>query len=116
MNYCPLGSLHTIIPDPVLLKKKPKNNGQAYGDSMDIPEPALWKWLEDMAKACQLMDEGVDPSDKIVADVGKRTIVHRDVKPPNMFFDLPSSEKGNWPSYPIATLGDFGKSAPLIDT
>lgn len=115
MNYCPHGSLHEIIPNQVLVNKKPKNNGEAYGDFLDVPEPALWKWLEDMTKALQLMEEGVDPSDEIASVVGQRTIVHRDIKPANLFFDLPSGKDGDWPSYPIATLGDFGKLSPIIN-
>jgi serine/threonine protein kinase len=79
-------------------------------DGYDIPEPLLWKWFEDLAKACRLMDEEQDLSnDPKDPRPGLSAIVHRDIKPSNVFLDLPSGVGGDWPSYPIATMGDFGE-------
>lgn len=110
--------MHRANPGPQqrpAAKKGKKTNNRPldmYDDGREVPEPLVWKWFEDLAKACVLMEKGKDlPSDATSRLSGQHTIVHRDIKPPNIFLDLPSTEDGEWPGYPVATLGDFGKSS-----
>lgn len=114
MTYCPLGCLTDAIverPEAGPLEKKDSDwlQTEVYTDSYNTPEPILWKWLEDMAKACQLMEKGVVLRTGSGEPLVPRIIVHRDIKPDNIFLDLPSEVDGDWPGYPIATLGDWGK-------
>lgn len=115
MNYCPAGSLHDAIPatpEPPAAKKGRKGKAQSqgvYNDRSDVPEPLLWKWFEDLAKSCLLLEQGKDHTDDLTdRRSGHHVIVHRDIKPANLFLDRPSGNHGDWPDYPIATLGDFG--------
>jgi serine/threonine protein kinase len=116
MNYCPHGSMHNAnprapdLPAPKKGKKAQKQPLEIYKDGRDIPEPLVWKWFEDLAKACVLLEEGKDiQNDPTGRLSGHHVIVHRDIKPANIFLDLPSNVDGDWPDYPVATLGDFGK-------
>lgn len=116
MNYCPFGSMHKANPGaqerpaPRKTKKTTEKAPEIYDDGREVPEPLLWKRFEDLAKACILMENGKvlqsDPSSRLS---GQHVIVHRDIKPPNIFLDTPSQEYGDWPEYPVATLGDFGE-------
>ena len=69
-----------------------------------IPEPVLWKWLEDLTEASLLMSTGAAPQSAGVD--GWKKIVHCDFKPSNVFLDNPDAEL--WRSYPQAIVGDFG--------
>lgn len=115
MNYCPLGSMEIVFPDyPEFSEPEEGEPAVDYDtivfkDSRDVPEPLVWKWLEDLAKACGLMEEGVNVSKDPSDPAGHRVILHRDIKPGNIFLDLASDTDGDWPAYPIATLGDFGQ-------
>jgi serine/threonine protein kinase len=117
MNYCPAGTIRDAIPavegvHNVKIKGALEKIGppEIINDGYDIPEPLLWKWFEDLAKACRLMDEEQDFSnDPKDPRPGLNTIVHRDIKPSNVFLDLPSNVVGDWPSYPVAIMGDFGE-------
>jgi len=116
MNYCPLGSMHSANPGrherlvPKKARKAKDESQEIYNDGKDIAEPLVWKWFEDLAKACLLLEKGKDlPSGSVSRLSGHHVIVHRDIKPPNIFLDLPSGIDGDWPEYPVATLGDFGK-------
>lgn len=108
MNYCPLGPLDDATPK-VYVENKSRLT-EVYDDDFDVPEPLVWKWLEDLAKACLLLERGQDfTNDKHARQKCRHVIVHRDIKPGNVFLDLASNESGDWPTYPIATLGDFGE-------
>ena len=123
MNYCPFGSMHKANPKaqdrpaPRKTKKTTENVPEIYDDGREIPEPLVWKWFEDLAKACVLLENGKnhtnDPTGRLS---GQHAIVHRDIKPENIFLDVPSEEYGEWPGYPKATLGDFGEYSrtPMI--
>ena len=107
MTYCPLGSLADAIPP--MLEKEPFDLTEVFNDEFDVPEPLVWKWLEDLAIACRLLHEGKDLVEVYPGQqTGQHVIVHRDIKPGNVFLDLPD-EESDWPTYPIATLGDFGE-------
>ena len=110
MTYCPAGALHDAIP--AVEEFRPKNASQIEVDGFDVPESLCWKWFEDLAKACELLETGMDfgdpPKDPLDDRRGQNLIVHRDIKPMNVFLDLPSGKDNHWPAYPVATLGDFG--------
>lgn len=116
MTYCPAGALHDAIPAVYESDKKPNKKKDAppiiQADGFDVPESLCWKWFEDLAKACELLDTGMDfgdpPNDPLDPRRGQQFIVHRDLKPMNVFLDLPSGKDNHWPAYPVATLGDFG--------
>lgn len=116
MNYCPFGSMHSANPatperlGPRKGKKTKDKPLDIYNDGLEVPESLVWKWFEDLAKACVLMEKGKDfPSDSVSRQSGQHTIVHRDIKPDNIFLEPPSKVDGDWPEYPVAILGDFGK-------
>jgi len=76
----------------------------------DLPESTLWKWMEDLTMACMLIAQvevgkGEGGKEKVKAKT--YTMVDRDFKYDNVFLDL-ADEDGDWPSYPVARLGDFG--------
>lgn len=87
----------------------PTPDKEVIADGRDIPEPLVWKWLEDLAVACELLQNGVDKRHGPAEPKVNYTIVHRDIKPHNFFLDLPSEVNGDWPGYPIAVMGDFGQ-------
>jgi len=75
-----------------------------YKGPTKIPEPAMWKWFEDLTEACLLMSKGAEP--KSDAKDGWKKIVHCDLKSQNIFLDNPDAKL--WKSYPQAMMGDFG--------
>jgi serine/threonine protein kinase len=78
-----------------------------YKNINKIPEPALWKWFQDLTEAGLLLSTGAAPRSD--AALGWKKIVHCDFKPANVFLDTP--EKEHWRSYPPCHLGDFGLAA-----
>lgn len=84
----------------------------AYGDDNEVPEPTIWKWFEDLTEACLVMAYGRIPSpdENFIPDKSWKKIVHRDIKPLNIFLGSPSNKDNDWPTLPIAHLGDFGKT------
>ncbi|CZT17809.1 uncharacterized protein RCC_03645 [Ramularia collo-cygni] len=94
MEFCPYGDLAALSDHykPVM------------GLRLDgfVPEPFAWCVLENLVKAGLLMRQG-DLDQPIQ---GWEGIVHRDMKPPNLFMaDNPTDVYRN---YPIPKLGDFG--------
>lgn len=61
-----------------------------------------------LAKAAQVMYKG---SDAAASEGGWREVIHRDIKPGNVFLSEPSAAQGAaWPLYPAVKLADFGHS------
>jgi len=81
-----------------------KHTSRYQGTENFIPEPVLWKWLEDLTEASLLLSKGAAPPSDAVE--GWKKIVHCDFKPANVFLDNPDAEL--WRSYPQAVVGDFG--------
>ncbi|USW49280.1 Putative serine/threonine-protein kinase, active [Septoria linicola] len=69
-----------------------------------IPESFLWFLFSQMADACALMLDGWRYEVKL--GLPQDQIVHRDIKPGNIFLAANGSAK--FPGYPLAKLGDFG--------
>ena len=81
------------------------NLGKAQDDP--LPEPFIWFLLYRLANAAILMDERFRTPDNPEA-----AVVHLDLKPQNIFLDLPGSLGTNvdFFAYPPAFIGDFGLS------
>lgn len=95
-EFCSGGDWHSMI----------KNYFDAGTERPNIPEPALWYLLEGLAIAGLMMERGdVDGS---AAYNPHMQIVHRDIKPHNIFLAEPSKEL--YQGYPRSKLGDFGIS------
>ncbi|USW49060.1 Putative serine/threonine-protein kinase, active [Septoria linicola] len=95
MHFCGHGTLYDLI-----------QRYQSRDDLFDIPQPALWAIFDALTQACLLMERGT-PDLAQQPIVEWEQIVHKDIKPANIFLDEPSTA---WASgiYPNAVLGDFG--------
>ncbi|USW53820.1 Putative serine/threonine-protein kinase, active [Septoria linicola] len=90
MDFCPYGDLDSIYTS------YKKSRGEV------IPEPVLWYIFLRLAQSCLIMERG----DYITSRPGWPQIVHRDIKPPNVFLDVP--DPTFFPGYPIPKMADFG--------
>lgn len=68
-----------------------------------IPEPMLWCVFEMLTDAALVMERG----SLTARQKGWREVVHRDMKPDNVFFDHPTRDT-RYPAYATPVLGDFG--------
>ena len=82
-----------------------------------IPEPFLWSVLENLTGACLVLEHSNIPPNTLttgqsnqspLTNPGQSSIVHRDIKPQNIYLDNPSHT--NFPNYPRAILADLGFS------
>ena len=64
-----------------------------------VPEPFIWYIAEQLASAGNTMHIGFEDDDNA-------EIVHRDIKPGNVF--LAENDGAQYPAYPRPVLGDFG--------
>jgi serine/threonine protein kinase len=72
-----------------------------------IPEPFLWHVVESLAIAGLLLERGVVDGNPMR---NWETIVHRDLRPANIFFGDPDPERFN--RYPTPKIGDWGSGWP----
>ncbi|CAL8584530.1 hypothetical protein XPA_010121 [Xanthoria parietina] len=100
MEYCDGGDLVTFEEHHVL-------------NHTLIPEGFLWHTLTSLTSALAFLHTGVDRSDP---DRPKppnwRPILHRDIKPDNVFLKLPARPSNT--KYPTLVLGDFGLATPNL--
>jgi serine/threonine protein kinase len=76
-----------------------------------IPVRALWTFFRDLAKAACIMHLGRNPLESGAQDPADWTeIIHRDIKPGNIFLATPLSKTGR--GIPVCKLGDFGLAVP----
>jgi serine/threonine protein kinase len=87
--YCPLGDLQSLLT-------------VNYDAKTTIPSAYIWMVLDKLID-CGLVQEKGTISE--MAEEGWQEVVHRDIKPPNVFLD---EEGSDWPGYPQPKLGDFG--------
>lgn len=73
------------------------------GDPPRIPEPFLWHVFECLSIAGLLLERGVVEGNPMRH---WRTIVHRDLRPNNIFFGKPDPQRFN--RYPTPKMADFG--------
>ena len=81
-EYCSGGSLDRLIP-----KGRPGS----------LPESFIWHVFLQLAEALEVLHH-----------LGTQKVVHRDVKPENVFLGFPYSTAQSRNSYPSVRLGDFG--------
>lgn len=108
MEYCCHGDLLTLI----LRHRKRDGLRDEHGVRLSpkIPEPAIWYIFEALVAAALVMNWG-----SLTAWVPKgwRKVIHRDIKPTNVFLGSPHPEI--WPTYPVPKLADFGLSICFED-
>ncbi|KAI9713308.1 MAG: hypothetical protein M1812_006667 [Candelaria pacifica] len=108
MEYCELGDLHDVI-DAYRLR----------GLYRRVPEAFVWQVFLQMVQALCYIHQGLEGWDAIsrAATDGDATgvngwmqVIHRDIKPGNIFLQAPRSreETRNSDMYPVPKLGDFG--------
>jgi serine/threonine protein kinase len=73
------------------------------GPAPRVPEPFLWHVFESLCIAGLLLERGVVEHNPMRH---WRTIVHRDLRPANIFFGIP--DKHRYSRYPTPKIGDFG--------
>ncbi|PPJ52303.1 hypothetical protein CBER1_09257 [Cercospora berteroae] len=74
-------------------------------DNYHVPEPFIWCAFEALADACLVMERASIRKADQPPD-NWREIVHRDIKPDNVF--LTARNPRSFPSYPQPVLADFG--------
>lgn len=72
-------------------------------DVPHVPEPFLWHVFECLAIAGLLLERGVVDGNPMR---NWETIVHRDLRPANIFFGKPDPQRFN--RYPTPKMADFG--------
>ena len=113
MEYCPHGDLMA------LLHAHAKTDG--FGPQLDhhdepipqvrIPVQALWSFFKDLAAAACIMESGYNPLNNYRrAPDDWQEIIHRDIKPHNIFLAAPLAESGR--GIPVCKVGDFGLTVP----
>ncbi|CAK1356802.1 uncharacterized protein RHO25_009019 [Cercospora beticola] len=74
-------------------------------DNYHVPEPFIWCAFEALTDACLVMERASTRKADQAPD-GWKEIVHRDIKPDNVF--LSARNPRSFPSYPQPVLADFG--------
>lgn len=98
MDYCGHGNLEDFIEKYM----PPARPGYVPGL---VPEPFLWRVFDSLARIGVAMERGhVNINKDPLA--GFREVIHRDLKPRNVFLDEP--DERCWSIYPTPRLGDFG--------
>jgi len=69
-----------------------------------IPEPFLWRVLHSLARVGLAMETGT--TNDLPPTAGWKEIVHRDLRPANIFLDEPTARV--FEAYPTPRLADFG--------
>lgn len=94
--------------------EEPKRKRRKKDKEDLIPEPFLWSVLEALTEACLILESSRISEPEDTAPAGHQTIVHRDIKPDNIYLSTPLPS--TYPSYPHAILGDFGVAILTSDT
>lgn len=106
-EFCPLGDLEDLFRDVGYSSLRRDNEPETdHSRSLKLlPEPFLWCLFHNLCTAGILMDRGELYRNPILP---WEKIVHRDIKPNNVFLALPSSSSSVYKGYPVPKLGDWG--------
>lgn len=106
MEYYPHKSLQALICEYADIDNIPPNPEH-------IPEPFIWRVFHSLAEIGMAMEKGhARPNRPSLADW--QQIVHREVKPSNIFLAAPID--GHFESYPTPKLGDYDLSFMTFPT
>jgi serine/threonine protein kinase len=115
MEYCPHGDLADLLCKHAKFDRA--NKGLMLDDNdepvpeVKIPVRALWTFFRDLATAAFILHLGHNPLDSGAQEAANWTeIIHRDIKPGNIFLAAPLSKTGR--GIPVCKLGDFGLAVP----
>lgn len=106
MEFCPYMTLWDVAGFNKVRQDEFPEEFERVDDNLDnikLPEPFLWHCFESLVQAATSL-ECKNTND--VSLEGKKTIVHRDIKPGNIFLGERSVE--TFAPYPTPKLGDFG--------
>ena len=108
-ELCPHGDLKGVVRNHLKLRSSYTTYGKPR--KYQVPTLALWAIFEALAKAAYVLFHGKLPE---VEKLHRwRKILHRDIKPHNVFLSHPNKE--TWRSIPVAKLGDFGMAIPQAE-
>ena len=105
-EYCPHGDLNNLREEHEKLKETWRSIGKP--SEFHIPAIALWAVFENLVQALFVLWHGHSPEED--APPRPVRIIHKDIKPHNIF--LGPLDKEKWPFMPKPKLGDFGLAAP----
>ena len=106
-EYCAHGDLYNVLANHFTMQETAARAEDGSQLDFPIPAVALWYFFQGLAAAACMLRYGKLP-DEESRDALESAIVHRDIRPGNVFLAEPSNNGTSWPGIPVVKLGDFG--------